>query len=273
LGEITAGPDGNLWFVDGNNLGQVTPDGNITEIAVPPKTGFSPQLNGGITAGPDGNIWFTSSIGIGQFVLDGITAVPTFTNLDAPELAIAGQPVTFTATVTSSAGAPTGTVAFFDNGAFLGSVSLDAAGQASLTTSLDVGFHAVSALYVGTPDFSPSGDIRGVQVDSSNSPNAPGTTASSVLSNQIDGLVFAAAVDVLFVRVQLASPSAGPDVEHAGVATVATASPASQSEPAPALPVRQAVDDAGAVHYLGDGADASNATGLADGFAPNLLNT
>jgi streptogramin lyase len=271
LGEITAGPDGNLWFVYGSSLGQITPDGNISDIRVPPNNGFSPQLNGGITAGPNGDIWFTSSVGIGQFVLDGITAVPTFTNLDAPEHAIAGQPITFTATVTSSAGTPTGTVAFFDNGAFLGSVGLDTTGQAALTTSLDVGFHAVSALYVGTPDFSPSGDIRGVQVDSGDNPNAPGPLASTALSNQLDGPVSAAAVDAHFVRVPVVSPSAGPDAAQAGAATVATGSPTSQPTSGSALPLRQALADAGALsHYLEDGADA---TGLADRFAANLLNT
>src|SRR5450755_2468879 len=34
--EITLGPDGNLWFTegDGNNVGRITPEGNITEFPV-----------------------------------------------------------------------------------------------------------------------------------------------------------------------------------------------------------------------------------------------
>jgi streptogramin lyase len=55
---ITAGPDGNVWFAENANPGyiaRITPDGAITEWAVPtPKSG--PE---DITAGPDGNLWFT----------------------------------------------------------------------------------------------------------------------------------------------------------------------------------------------------------------------
>jgi streptogramin lyase len=58
--EITAGPDGNLWYLaDGDTgvIGRVTLAGVITAFDVP--TG-RPGLTG-ITSGPDGNIWFTES--------------------------------------------------------------------------------------------------------------------------------------------------------------------------------------------------------------------
>ncbi len=53
---ITAGPDGNLWFTefDGDNIGRVTPDGTITEFALPAFSGATD-----IAAGADGNVWFT----------------------------------------------------------------------------------------------------------------------------------------------------------------------------------------------------------------------
>jgi hypothetical protein len=55
---ITAGPDGNIWFVEGNanKIGRMTTAGVITgEFSIPtPNSGPA-----GITAGPDGNIWFT----------------------------------------------------------------------------------------------------------------------------------------------------------------------------------------------------------------------
>jgi streptogramin lyase len=64
---ITAGPDGNLWFVEDGSykIGRITPGGTITEFPV--STGGSLGLAtgdflhgpGGITAGPDGNLWFT----------------------------------------------------------------------------------------------------------------------------------------------------------------------------------------------------------------------
>ena len=56
---ITAGPDGNLWFTEqdnlGNKVGRITTAGVITEFALP-TTASAPH---GITAGPDGNLWFT----------------------------------------------------------------------------------------------------------------------------------------------------------------------------------------------------------------------
>src|SRR5262249_3986705 len=60
---ITAGPDGNIWFSDpyANQIGNITPDGTVTEYAVPTPNSFP----AGITVGPDGNIWFTE-LGSGQ---------------------------------------------------------------------------------------------------------------------------------------------------------------------------------------------------------------
>jgi serine/threonine protein kinase len=74
---ITAGPDGNLWFIEltGNQIGRISPGGTITEFPVPTAT-TSPE---GITAGPDGNLWFTEfgSNQIGRISPDGtITEFP-----------------------------------------------------------------------------------------------------------------------------------------------------------------------------------------------------
>ncbi len=64
-----------------------------------------------------------------------------------------GQPVTFTATVTSSAGTPTGNVTFSSDGTPLGTTAL-ASGQATLTTSaLPVGTHTIAAGYTGDANF------------------------------------------------------------------------------------------------------------------------
>jgi streptogramin lyase len=68
---ITAGPDGNIWFSDpyANQIGNIAPDGTVTEYAVPTPNSFP----AGITTGPDGNIWFTElgSGQIGEFILNG----------------------------------------------------------------------------------------------------------------------------------------------------------------------------------------------------------
>jgi streptogramin lyase len=53
---ITAGPDGNLWFMDGQNseIGRITPSGQVGLFA----TGQQ-NYGSGIVTGPDGRIWFT----------------------------------------------------------------------------------------------------------------------------------------------------------------------------------------------------------------------
>jgi Bacterial Ig-like domain (group 3) len=64
--------------------------------------------------------------------------------------AVYGQSVTFVATVSAASTTPTGTVTFFDGATSLGTVSLNAAGQASLTTtSLPVGTQSITATYNG----------------------------------------------------------------------------------------------------------------------------
>ncbi len=78
-----------------------------------------------------------------------------------------GQSVTFTATVTSTDGTPTGNVQFKDNGTNLGgSVSLNGSGVATVTTAaLTVGTHVITVEYAGTATFeASSGTLSGGQV-------------------------------------------------------------------------------------------------------------
>jgi streptogramin lyase len=62
--EITAGPDGCVWFTATENnqfglIGRITPAGTISEFALP--TANAQPF--GITLGPDGNLWFTEDNG------------------------------------------------------------------------------------------------------------------------------------------------------------------------------------------------------------------
>lgn len=67
-----------------------------------------------------------------------------------------GQSVTFTATVTSQNGAPTGSVTFSDGNTTLGSGTVNA-GQAAISTSaLTVGSHSITAAYGGDSNYSAS---------------------------------------------------------------------------------------------------------------------
>ena len=78
-----------------------------------------------------------------------------------------GQSVTFTATVSSGAGTPTGTVQFKDNGTNLGApLALNASGVAQFTTSsLAAGTHTITAEYSGDANFlAGTGTLPGGQV-------------------------------------------------------------------------------------------------------------
>ena len=78
---ITVGPDGALWFTEGNSgankIGRITTNGSLTEFAVP-----TPNADVyGITSGPDGALWFTELLSnkIGRITTGG-----SFTEYDIP---------------------------------------------------------------------------------------------------------------------------------------------------------------------------------------------
>ena len=77
---ITAGPDGNLWFtqVYTNQIGKITRRGSLTEYTISHHADSWPE---DITAGPDGNLWFTQIYGnqIGK-----VTPRGTFTEYPLP---------------------------------------------------------------------------------------------------------------------------------------------------------------------------------------------
>jgi streptogramin lyase len=60
---ITAGCDGNLWFVEpvDDMIGRITPKGKITEFSAGLTSSGLIEIKGvtAMTAGPDGNLWFT----------------------------------------------------------------------------------------------------------------------------------------------------------------------------------------------------------------------
>jgi hypothetical protein len=104
-----------------------------------------------------------------------------------------GQSVTFTATVTSGAGTPTGTVQFQADGVNLGSaVALDVGGQAQTSTAaLAVGARAITATYGGAGNFAGSlGALGGGQVVN------PATTTTAITSALPDPSVVGQAVTV-----------------------------------------------------------------------------
>ncbi|MBC8275708.1 MAG: Ig-like domain repeat protein [Chloroflexi bacterium] len=85
------------------------------------------------------------------------TANTTITLISDANPSVYGQSVTFTATVSAvppGAGTPTGNVTFMDGATTLGTKTLDASGQASITIdNLTVGDHTITAEYGGDGNF------------------------------------------------------------------------------------------------------------------------
>lgn len=65
-GDITKGPDGNLWFTAGGTIGRMTPTGVIHKFSLPANS-----FSNSITAGPDGNLWFKESDKVGRITPAG----------------------------------------------------------------------------------------------------------------------------------------------------------------------------------------------------------
>lgn len=96
-----------------------------------------------------------------------VKAVPVVTLSSSVNPSDFGQAVTFTATLTSTAGTPAGNVQFKDNGTSLGApVALNGSGVATVMTSaLTVGTHTITAEYAGSATFeASSGTLSGGQV-------------------------------------------------------------------------------------------------------------
>ncbi|MBR1194803.1 DUF11 domain-containing protein [Bradyrhizobium sp. AUGA SZCCT0240] len=147
------GATGNVTFRDGATvLATVALGGAATATFTTSSLAVGAHA---ITATYNGDVNFLASTSpvLTQSVGTAATAAALASSLNPSEF---GKPVTFTATVTSSAGTPTGTVIFSDGGVAIGTATL-AAGIASLTTStLTVGSHTITASYGGAATFGPA---------------------------------------------------------------------------------------------------------------------
>jgi streptogramin lyase len=68
VNDITAGPDGNLWFSEGNvdKIGRITTGGTVSEFKIPPCS--DPCVPSSVTDGPDGNLWFVTRSGPWHYI-------------------------------------------------------------------------------------------------------------------------------------------------------------------------------------------------------------
>ena len=100
----------------------------------------------------------------------------TTTLASAPNPSSYNQSVTITATVTSSGGTPTGTVAFKDGGTVItgcGAKALTSGQATCATTALTLGAHSLSAEYSGVPGY-----LAGASATYSHMVNQAGTTTT-----------------------------------------------------------------------------------------------
>jgi len=92
MGGITAGPDGALWFTEGDadKIGRITTMGVVTEYAVP-TLGSDPY---DISSGPDGALWFTEHYGykIGRITTSGVLTEFSMPTMDAWPYGITAGP-------------------------------------------------------------------------------------------------------------------------------------------------------------------------------------
>jgi len=136
-------------------------------------------------------------------LVQSITQIATTTTLTAaPNPSVFGQAVTFTATVASAGGVPSGTVTFKEGGTALGTASLDGTGKATFsTTTLAVGSHPVTAEYAGAGNFAPSASAVVTQVVNQ-------ASSATAIASSVNPSVFSQSV-TFTATVTAVAPGAG----------------------------------------------------------------
>jgi|GEM_PF-663722 len=196
-------PTGNVQFLDG-----VSPLG-----ASALQAGAATLVISNLSAGPhsitahyagDGNFNDSTSDALAQSVSRAGVSIGLVASLAQ---SVVGQPVTFTATVSTgvlpSAGVPSGTVQFLVDGSNLGPPAPLTNGSAALTTSgLALGPHTITAVYSGDVNFTgaTSGGVAESVVQAATSTSVTTSASPSVFGTSV---TFTAAVNVL-------APGVGP---------------------------------------------------------------
>ncbi|MDO7845075.1 Ig-like domain repeat protein [Hymenobacter sp. M29] len=171
-----SGPVGTSVTIGGSNFTgatSVTFNGTTAAFTVVSNTQITTTVPAGASTG---NVVVTAPIGTSNGVNFTVTLPATTTTLTSSlNPAVTGQTVTFTATVTTAAGTPTGTVTFSDNGTPLGTGTLNGSGVATFSTSsLAGGSHPITAVYGGSGSLAGSTSATLTQVV--NAPAGPTIT-------------------------------------------------------------------------------------------------
>jgi hypothetical protein len=151
----TSGTNARCWGNGSNVVATVSDFSAMGFSKATLSTGAIPVGNRSITARYEGNA--THATSLSDPVTQVVTPAATTTALGSSSFTtVFGQPVTVTATVSSSAGTPDGNVTFRLNGVVIGIVAL-VGGQASIeVASIPIGLQAITARYEGSGNFSAS---------------------------------------------------------------------------------------------------------------------
>ena len=175
---------GTVAFMAGSqNLGSASLVGNVAALT----TSFATVGTYSITAQYSGDSNNTGSLS--AILSEKIIASTTTTLVSSLNPSLVGQAVTFTATVSSSAGAPPNgeTITFKNGSAVLGTAPLSA-GKAMITTSLlPAGVFTITASYPGDSNFAASNSPGLRQVVNSTTKSPTTTTFVSSLNPSIYG--------------------------------------------------------------------------------------
>ena len=158
VASVAGTPAGSVTFFDGTTtLATVTLTSGVATLST---SSLSAGTTHTLTASYAATANFAASTSPAvALVVNAVPPAATSLALTAtPNPANAAATVTLTATITSTAGTPTGSIAFFDGSTSLGVVALNANGIATISTStLSPGStHTLTATYAGNTSFAPS---------------------------------------------------------------------------------------------------------------------
>jgi uncharacterized repeat protein (TIGR01451 family) len=188
-------PTGTVTFQDGGrSIGTVTLSAGTAQLTT---SSLSPGTHSIVAIyNPSGDFTTSRSSVLRQSVVPGgTTATQVVSSLNPSRQ---GEAVTFTATVTSPGGTPTGTVTFRDGGAALGTARLSGGVARFSTNALRTGTHSITAVYSPTGSFTASTSAVlqqavGVPIDSLKLAALQAAVTKIVALNS--GAAFARAVD------------------------------------------------------------------------------
>ena len=212
LGPGAGTPTGTVTFLDGGStIGSGTLSGGVATLTI------SSLLAGNhtITTTYTGDGSFNGSAG-------SLTGNPQVVNKATPAFSLAPSAnptlvfssLTFTATASSAASTPTGSITFYDGSTQLGLITTVGGAATYTSATLAVGTHPISAVYSGDSNFlsvtssTVSELINPITPTLSWSP-APGFTYGNTLSSILNASALTGGVAVPGIYVYKATPSGG----------------------------------------------------------------